>query len=119
MVHVGPDDYGPRHLFVRSERGGGARRIHRCDRPQFPPAGPRARLRQQPGRAYVAGDDPAGEISVGDTQTRRRIGQTSGSAIPSLKHAAETGELLLKGRSLAIWRKALTDGPPEALDVTL
>jgi hypothetical protein len=36
-----------------------------------------------------------------------------------LKHAAETGELLLKGRSLAIWRKALTDGPPEALDVTL
>ena len=36
-----------------------------------------------------------------------------------LKHAAEIGELLLKGRSLAIWRKALTDGPPEALDVTL
>jgi hypothetical protein len=36
-----------------------------------------------------------------------------------LKQAAETGELLLKGRSLAIWRKALTEGPPEALDVTL
>jgi hypothetical protein len=36
-----------------------------------------------------------------------------------LKHAAETGELLLKGRSLAVWRKALTEGPPEALDVTL
>jgi PD-(D/E)XK nuclease superfamily len=36
-----------------------------------------------------------------------------------LKHAAEIGELLLKGRSLAIWRKALTEGPPEALDVTL
>jgi hypothetical protein len=36
-----------------------------------------------------------------------------------LKHAAETGELLLKGRSLAIWRKALTEGPPEALEVTL
>jgi hypothetical protein len=36
-----------------------------------------------------------------------------------LKQAAEIGELLLKGRSLAIWRKALTNGPPEALDVTL
>ena len=36
-----------------------------------------------------------------------------------LKHAAEIGELLLKGRSLAIWRKALTECPPEALDVTL
>ena len=36
-----------------------------------------------------------------------------------LKRAAEIGELLLKGRSLAIWRKALTEGPPEALDVTL
>jgi hypothetical protein len=36
-----------------------------------------------------------------------------------LKHAGEIGELLLKGRSLAIWRKALTEGPPEALDVTL
>ena len=36
-----------------------------------------------------------------------------------LKRAAEIGDLLLKGRSLAIWRKALTEGPPEALDVTL
>jgi PD-(D/E)XK nuclease superfamily len=36
-----------------------------------------------------------------------------------LKQSAEIGELLLKGRSLAIWRKALTEGPPEALDVTL
>lgn len=36
-----------------------------------------------------------------------------------LKRAAEIGELLLKGRSLAIWRKALTEGPPGALDVTL
>src|SRR5215469_2919779 len=35
-----------------------------------------------------------------------------------LKRAAEIGDLLLKGRSLAIWRKALTEGPPEALDVT-
>jgi hypothetical protein len=36
-----------------------------------------------------------------------------------LKEAAEIGELLFKGRSLSIWRKALTEGPPEALDVTL
>jgi hypothetical protein len=36
-----------------------------------------------------------------------------------LKEAAEIGELLLKGRSLAIWRKALIEGPPQALDVTL
>ena len=36
-----------------------------------------------------------------------------------LKHTAEIGELLLRGRSPAIWRKALTEGPPEALDVIL
>jgi hypothetical protein len=36
-----------------------------------------------------------------------------------LKEAAPIGELLLKGRSLAIWRKALSKGPPGALDVTL
>jgi hypothetical protein len=36
-----------------------------------------------------------------------------------LRQATETGELVLKRRSLAIWRKALTEGPPQALDVTL
>jgi hypothetical protein len=36
-----------------------------------------------------------------------------------LKEAAEIGELLLKERALAIWRKALIEGPPQALDVTL
>jgi hypothetical protein len=36
-----------------------------------------------------------------------------------LKRASVIGERLLRGRSLAIWRKALTEGPPEALDVTL
>jgi hypothetical protein len=36
-----------------------------------------------------------------------------------LKRAAEVGALLLRGRSLAIWERALTEGPPEALDVTL
>jgi hypothetical protein len=36
-----------------------------------------------------------------------------------LKEAVEVGERMLKGRNLAIWRKAPTEGPPEALDVTL
>jgi hypothetical protein len=36
-----------------------------------------------------------------------------------IKQATDIGELLLKGRCLAIWRKALTEGPPQALDVTL
>ena len=36
-----------------------------------------------------------------------------------LKRAPEIGERLLGVRSLAIWRKSLTEGPPEALDVTL
>ena len=46
-------------------RAGG---VHRHYRPQLPAAGGRARLRQQPGRAYVARDDPAGEISVGRSE---------------------------------------------------
>jgi RecB family exonuclease len=33
--------------------------------------------------------------------------------------AAAAGELLLAGRALAIWRKALREGPPQAVDVTL
>ena len=36
-----------------------------------------------------------------------------------LAKAAEVGERLLQGKALAIWRKALTDAPAEALDVTL
>jgi PD-(D/E)XK nuclease superfamily len=36
-----------------------------------------------------------------------------------LKQAAEIGELLLNGRALAIWRKALIEGHPQALDVAL
>jgi len=36
-----------------------------------------------------------------------------------LKRAGEIGGILLRGRSLAIWERALTEGPPEALDVTL
>ena len=36
-----------------------------------------------------------------------------------LHAAVEIGEMLLEGGALAIWRKALTEGPPAALDVTL
>ncbi len=36
-----------------------------------------------------------------------------------LVEAAEIGERLLEGRALSVWRKALTEGPPAALDVTL
>jgi hypothetical protein len=36
-----------------------------------------------------------------------------------LKRAPEIGERLLQQGGLAIWRKALTEGPPEALDVVL
>src|SRR5208337_777368 len=36
-----------------------------------------------------------------------------------LRRAGEVGGMLLRGRSLAIWERALTEGPPEALDVTL
>ena len=36
-----------------------------------------------------------------------------------LNKAAEVGEELLDGRSLAVWRKALIEGPPTALDITL
>src|SRR5438874_521300 len=62
MVHVRPDDHCARHLFVRSEPACRAGGIHRRDRPAFPPAERRAGLRQQPGRTYVAGDDPARKI---------------------------------------------------------
>jgi hypothetical protein len=36
-----------------------------------------------------------------------------------LNAAAEIGELLFDSRTLSIWKKALTEGPPAALDVTL
>ena len=36
-----------------------------------------------------------------------------------LKESAAIGEGLLEGKALRIWRKALTEGPPAALDITL
>ena len=36
-----------------------------------------------------------------------------------LIESAKIGERLLDGNALAVWRKALTEGPPAALDVTL
>ena len=36
-----------------------------------------------------------------------------------LQGSAEIGERILEGKALTVWRKALTEGPPAALDVTL
>ena len=36
-----------------------------------------------------------------------------------LMESAAIGERLLDGKALAVWRKALTEGPPAALDITL
>jgi hypothetical protein len=36
-----------------------------------------------------------------------------------LSAAAEIGEVLLQGKALLVWRKALNEGPPAAIDVTL
>ncbi len=44
--------------------GGRPRRLHRRDRPQLQAAEGRARLRQQPGRAYVAHPDPPDQSFV-------------------------------------------------------
>ena len=36
-----------------------------------------------------------------------------------LQASAEIGERILEGKALTVWRKALTEGPPAAFDVTL
>lgn len=41
------------------------------------------------------------------------------SVAQGLKEAATIGERLLGGRALWLWRKALMEGPPAALDITL
>ena len=60
----GPPDHRARHLLVRSEPACRARGVHRRHRPPLPPARAGPGLRQQPGRAHVARDDPAGEVPV-------------------------------------------------------
>lgn len=42
-----------------------------------------------------------------------------GTLARGLKKSEAIGERLLAGRALRIWRKALLEGPPEALDITL
>ncbi len=42
-----------------------------------------------------------------------------GALVMGLRRAGEVGQVLLRGRSLTIWERALREGPPEALDVTL
>ena len=49
----------------------------------------------------------------------RIIGNLIDALALGLKRAGEVGTILLRGRSLALWERALTEGPPEALDVTL
>ena len=71
----GRHDHGARHLLVRSRTCMSSWKNSPTDRPQFPPAGTGARLRQQPGRAYVAGDDPAGEVPVAPEPLRTRSGR--------------------------------------------
>ena len=71
MVHVGPADHPARHLLVPPQPARRARRVHRHHRPQLPPARTGPRLRQQPGRAHVAGDDPPGEVPVAGITPRR------------------------------------------------
>jgi hypothetical protein len=63
-----------------------------------------------------------GILKAGDAHSEgmvRALGNLIEALALGLKRAAEIGSTLLRGRSLAIWERALTEGPPEALDVTL
>lgn len=55
----------------------------------------------------------------GGADPRPRLLDFIDAAGLGLAKAVEVGEQLLQGKALAIWRKALTDAPAEALDVTL
>lgn len=50
---------------------------------------------------------------------RPLLGEIIETLRKGLSEAADIGDGLLEGRSLAVWRMALTEGPPAALDVTL
>ena len=64
-------------------------------------------------RSMVKPDDTSSEAEV------RVLSHLVETLTFGLRKAGEIGANLLSGRSLAIWEKALTEGPPEALDVTL
>ena len=57
------------------------------------------------------------DSSVGDY--RPHLEEIIGTLARGLKNSAAVGERLLTGRALRIWRKALLEGPPAALDITL
>ena len=57
-------------------------------------------------------DPPAGDY-------RPLLEEFIGTLARGLKNSAAVGERLLAGRALRIWRKALLEGPPAALDITL
>ncbi len=61
--------------------------------------------------------------STSDWPEGENFGAELGALIETLDRgvgaASEIGETLLAGRALAIWRKALREGPARALDVTL
>ena len=50
---------------------------------------------------------------------RRLLGEIIETVSTGLSKAVDIGEVLLDGRALAVWRKALTEGPPTTVDVTL
>jgi hypothetical protein len=66
----------------------------------------------------VLGTLQGADIEIGEP-ARLRLREIVDTLALGLKQAQEIGERLLRGRGLAIWRKALTEGPPAALDVTL
>jgi len=65
---------------------------------------------------FAAASDAGGQKNDAAAPLLRQLVDTLALG---LKQAPEIGEQVLHARSLAIWRKALIEGPPEALDVTL
>lgn len=63
--------------------------------------------------SLAAADWPDGKDHTGEVRSIVELLQRS------LEKAADAGQALLRGRSLAIWRKALAAGPAASLDVTL
>jgi len=64
-------------------------------------------------------DDLTAESFSDGTDHRSLLTETMDIISKGLHAAGEIGEQLFDARTLAIWRKALTEGPPAALDVTL
>jgi hypothetical protein len=54
-----------------------------------------------------------------NTDHRPRLAELIETLSKGLNAAGEIGETFLEGKALAIWHKALAEGPPAALDVTL